>query len=535
MPKLVPQQAPPPDYYARNVRYLLDAVADRHADLLDPRALALIDAFRGAGVPAQRLFARLVSRTGPCIREDSLRYTEVGDVPAAVAELSHRGLVARNPDVPADRLLERLTRAEAAACFPAVRAPRKRAFIEACVARYEDATIRARVAARWPWLALADPRAFQACLVAFFGGDSQDLTTFVMQDLGLLRFEAYPVDARTRAFADRSELEDYLLCRHAAAWSHRLDDCPALAPQLLEALSREHANRTLTRARDRVLNRLGHWHERRGETEAALACYQRSTAHPARERRARLLRRCGDEAAVAGLLRDMARDPWAPEEQDFAARFGTRARSAPAPVSVCRLPGETPPAIERHALGLLTANGGRGWHLENLLPLGLAGLAYWDVVFAPLRGAFSHPFQLGPRDLFWPDFARARRPLLDARRCSLEAPGAFAAALRERAASSRGVANHLVHWGAFDDALIDHLLDAVPHHQLAALAAYTIANLHRARSGFPDLLIVYGRGAWEVVEVKGPTDQLQPAQRVWLAALRSHGLPARVLRFRSAR
>jgi hypothetical protein len=543
VPKLVPQEAPPPDYYARNLRYLLDEVEARHVDVLDAPARGLITAFRSASVPAQRLFARLVSRSGPCIRVDSLRYAEVGDLDGALAELERAGLVARNAAVPADRLLERLTRAEAAACFPRLRAARKADFIGACVGGYDDAAIRARVARRWPWVSLADPRAFHACLVTFFGGDGQDLSTFVLQDLGVLRFEAYPLDARTRAFADRADLHRYLLCRQASIWAHRLDECPALARPLLEVLGCCGGSRTVERARDRVLNRLGRWHERRGEADAALACYRRSTSHPARERRCRLLRKLGEEAGVARLLDAMARDPWAPEEEDFAARFGDRPgsrtgarnRVPPAPVSVCHLGGETPPAIEQHALSVLTAHGGRGWHLENLLPLGLAGLAYWDVVFAPVQGAFSHRFQLGPRDLFWPDFARARRELLAERHRALGPPGAFAAAVRATAASRRGVANRLVHWGAFDDALIEALLDAVPHHLLAALAAHTIANLHRSRSGFPDLLVIYGPGAWEVVEVKGPTDQLQPAQRVWLAALQRYAIPARVLRFRGGR
>ena len=43
--------------------------------------------------------------------------------------------------------------------------------------------------------------------------------------------------------------------------------------------------------------------------------------------------------------------------------------------------------------------------------------------------------------------------------------------------------------------------------------------------------MVYGPGAWELVEVKGPTDSLQPAQRTWLSRLDGLGLPARVLRF----
>jgi hypothetical protein len=535
VPELVPQQPPPPDYYAENLRYVLGEVSRRSGELLGDRERRFIRSFESAGVAAQRLFARLVSRTGPWLRVDSLRYAEVDDLPQALETLCRLGLAEWNPAAPADALLPLLRRAELDALFPAVRARTKGLAIEQCVTRYPDTLIRRRVAATCPWVGVGQQQAFLVCLVLFFGGDDQDLSTFVLQDLGLVRYERYPLRPDTRPFRSRRELERYLLCRRLSPASKRLDETPALAGAIRRALWPFAETRTEQRARDRVLNRVGYWHERRGELAEALACYERSTSHPARERRARILRRLGDEDAVARLLAEMRADPWAPEEEDFAARFATggRTRRAVAVVTECRLPGPTPPAIERHALALLTANGGRGWHLENLLPLGLAGLAFWDEIFAPVEGAFSHPFQLGPRDLFWPDFARARRAALERRARSLYCPRTLATRLRSVHAARCGTANRLVHWGAITPALLEALLDHVPAPALARLAEHTIFNLHRSRSGFPDLLVVYGRGAWELVEVKGPTDQLQPAQRVWLDVLRGLDMPARVLRFRA--
>ncbi len=537
MPQLVPQQPPPPDYYARNVGQLFDDVARRHGDLLDDREWALIQGFWRVGVPARRLFARLVSRSRPWLRLDSLRYREVGDVAAALDELCEAGLAVLRPAAPAEALLGLLTRAELRASFPRVHGRTKADWIASCVARYPDTAIRARLATRHPWVGLADRAAFAACLALFFGGDHRDLSTFVMQDLGMVRYENYPLGPHTRAFVGRDQLARYLLCRRLSSWSKRLDEFPALAAPIRRILQPAPRSRLEQRARDRILNRLGQWHERRGELAEALACYAPSTSHPARERRARLLRRLGDETAVAEVLEEMRADPWAPEEEDFAARFARspeRRLRAALEISECRLRDATPPAIEAHALALLTANGGCGWHLENLLPLGLAGLLFWDVVFAPVPGAFSHPFQTGPRDLFWPDFVRARRARLAARARQLAIPGAVAAELRATCRAKRGVANALVHWSAISDALIDALLANVPHEIIAELATRTLFDLPRARTGFPDLLVIYGRNVWEVVEVKGPNDQLQPAQRVWLTRLRELGVRARVLRFKAA-
>ncbi len=531
MPQLQPGQPPPLDYYARNLRYLFEEVRRRSDTLLTGPERGMVASFLAQDAGAQRLFARLASRTGPWIRRDSLDYAEVGDVDAALTRLVDAGLVVWLPDAPADALLRLLTRRELAGCFPRVRGRTKAEWLADCLGRYDDRRIRRVIAGAFPWVAVAAPGVLQACTVLFFGSDESDLSTFVIQDLGVRRYERYPLDDRSRPFATRQDLDRYLLSRRLSAWSHRLDEVPSVAAHIVRVLWPAARTRTEQRARDRVLNRVGRWHERRGELDAALTCFGRSHSHPARERRARMLHRLGDQDGLTRLLADMRSDPWGPEEADFAARFPGRRLQTSLRVTECRLAGAVPGAIERHALALLSANGGCGWHLENALPLGLAGLAYWDVVFAPVPGAFSHPFQEAPEDLFWPDFARARLPMIDARTAELSRPGALAAALRATWAAKRGVSNRLVRWGRLTERALEALLAAVPHDRLLALASHAIRDPAGARTGFPDLLMVYGPGAWELVEVKGPTDSLQPAQRIWLRTLAALDLPARVLRF----
>lgn len=534
MPELVPQQPPPPDYYAGNVRFLLGEVSRRSGSLLTAHERRFLGAWQGLGIPAQRLFARLLSRSGAWLREDSLSYPEVDGVQAALRELEAAGLASRNPPAAADALLGLFTRPELAHAFPRVRGRTKPDWIADCLGRYPDTLIRRRLAQSHVWIGVPGRTPFRVCQVLFFGGDEADLSTFVVQDLGVRRYERYPLDSRTRPFRAREDLERYLLGRRLSPWSKRLDELPSLAPGLPKLLWELPATRTEQRARDKVLNRVGRWHERRGDFDAALTCYGRSTSHPARERRTRLLHRLGDSNGVEALLDAMRADPWSPEEEDFARRFPGHRAPAAAPTTTLTLSADTPRHIERHALTLLTTNGGRGWHLENLLPLGLAGLAFWDEVFAPVAGAFSHPCQLGPRDLFWPDFARSRRELLESRLATLREPGGFERQVRATFHAKRGTSNQLVHWGAVTGELLEALLTHVPHQALVNLAAHTIFDLQRARTGFPDLLVIYGPGAWELVEVKGPADQLQPAQREWLRTLDAAGLPARVLRFRAA-
>ena len=84
MPQLQPGLPPPPDYYARNLRFLFREVCRRSGALLTPPERAMVTAYLAETPGAQRLFARLASRAGRWIREDSLAYPEVGDLGAAL-------------------------------------------------------------------------------------------------------------------------------------------------------------------------------------------------------------------------------------------------------------------------------------------------------------------------------------------------------------------------------------------------------------------------------------------------------------------
>ena len=306
------------------------------------------------------------------------------------------------------------------------------------------------------------------------------------------------------------------------------------APEILVALAAgpNGMTRLEKRLRDRTLNRLGRWFERTGCDRDALDCYVRSASHPARERRVRILSRRGEKASAAVLLDEIARDPQSPEEQDFAARFGKRAPRGTLPVTAVVLDDGIEGGVESRALEWFKTAGGEGWHLENHLPLGLAGLAFWEVIFAPVDGVFLNPYQAGPLDLFWDDFALQRRAELAEAKTALSDPRRFARILTANRAAKEGIVNRLVNWRLFDACRLSRILETVPHGVLFPLVCHVIDNLRLARTGFPDLLILYGAEDYEFVEVKGPTDQLQPAQRVWFKYFRENSCNARILKFK---
>ncbi len=530
--KLKPQQPPPPDYYAANLRHLFAHVQDFYEDILTGEELGYVHAFLSAGADAQRLYARLLGRKGPWIRLDKLNYQEIPALSTAVTELEANGLVVVNAEAPAETLLGLLTQAERKAAFPTVRGMKKDEWIAECLGRHEDARIRRVLARRYTWLNLRRRRLVRLIQLLFFGDDHQDTSTFVLQDLGLMRFEDYPLQRTARLFPDRQALDRYRHLRRLDRLCHRLSEAEGLDVWLLQALNVDAGNRQEQRQRDRTLNRLGQQFERAGAFDRALDCYGRSRMHPARERRARILKKLEDDDGCRDLVARIARTPRCAEEVDFARRFGKRARRGAETVTVVPL-GQPVERIEAHAAELLGATGGFAFHLENALPRSLAGLAYWEQIFAPVPGAFTNPFQSGPLDLFWPDFAEARGRAIAERTAVLSEPGALKQALADTFEEKVGVANRMVSWRHFDATVLQTLLSYVPETALLALAEHVIRWPYRTRNGFPDLTVVYGPGNFEFVEVKGPTDQLQPGQRVWLSTLAQLGLPARVLKFKA--
>lgn len=538
MSVLRPNVPPPPHYYADNLCRLLGTVAGQYSDILDATESAHLTRVLGLGADAMRLFARLSTRRGLLFRADALEYREVADTPAAIAELAAAELIDVNPAIPADRMLARLTLNDLSDAFPLAprRGLRKETLIATVAARYPEAVLRARLSGRWCWLLVRDPDWLVSMRLLFFGGLRQDFSTFVLEDLGMVRHENYPLDRQHRLFATRDELQRYLelqgLNREirglAEAWH------ASIAGQIVERLWRTESNRLLERQRGRLLNALGREAERHATFDVALSAYARTDREPGRERRVRILERLGDRAGAKRLLDAIARSPRSAGERHFGEQFAGRIGHAPRrrrSVPEQRLTlAEAPASVEAAALEIWLRNGGRGAHLENRFSLGLLGLAFWDVVFSPVPGMFTHAHQDAPLDLYWADFRATRRDAIERRLRELARPGAMAHRLRSTYRDKQGVSNALVGWSAFPPWLLDAALCSVPATHLTSMFDFMLDDLEQTRTGFPDLVMCYGPRGYRLVEVKGPGDQLRREQRLWFELFDRVGMPALVLR-----
>lgn len=551
-PRLQPQTPPPAGYYGDNLLKVLGFLLEHRACVFDAAERRLMRSILKLREDAQRLLARLLGRRGPVFLTRSLAYAEVGNLALAIADLHACAVLAGAHSVAADRVLDRCLKRELAMMLPAAdqataSGARKAELVNALCVRYSDAALRAKAQRLAPYIVLGQQPLLRRIELMYFGAGSQwrePWAAFVLEDLGTTRFYPYELSSEGGQFPDRAALETYLRLRALRSVCRQALPPRSVVRVLLNAYSVAQPVRTVERARSDWLLGLGQALERDGRGAEALSCYRRCGEHPWRERLVRLLHRRRRLLARDGLLAQLRVLPLCPDEAQFAERFPGRFPALPTPTTIwqSRLTSAERGALgttQAEALGVeqrcaeaLTANGGVAWHLENRLPRMLFGLIYWDAIFAPVPEAFVHPFQRAPLDISWRDFYPRREVLFEQLRRQAIAAGPRW--LLDSWQAHAGSTNAFVGWRRSDANVIEVLLRSVPMRVLVAIADIMAREPGQARVGFPDLTVVYGSNCFEFVEVKGPGDQLQTGQRLWLRALSGAGVPARVLRVKAA-
>ncbi len=539
---LTPDRPPPEDYYQNNCRVLLSFVREQYQGYDFARDFSLldcIDSFLAAGDDAQRLFARLLTRKGPLFRVDSLNYSEVGSVPAAVAELSSLNLVARWPSAPGDDLLQLLRKAEILAIWsfpPRAKQWRKEVLMTHILSGHSDLQIRSRLQSRLDWVGISNTALWDLLRLLYFGDRVQDWSAFVLRDLGLVSYQDMPLAQPRLTSSDALRRE--LWYRRLSQYARRLDlavDQGGVPPPMAKALIRQLqvpvGDRFVQRRRDKTLLRIAQWQEKQGDFNAALASYNLVKQHPARERQVRILHKLKRREESEKVLAAITRAPWCAEEAHFVQRFGKRLGGYQPPTTTVEVP-HVRGDVEQQALEWLVKDGGWGAHVENSLVRTLTGLLYWPVIFAPVPGAFTNPFQAGPNDLYYEDFVQARQVYVQTLEQQLSDDGRLRQHLLMMGQEKHGLANQLVNWQMLNELPLQHIVQVMPAAHIRRLTGFLIRNLSKRRAGLPDLFVVSRDGSYEMVEVKGPNDQLQPGQRVWFEKLAQMQIPCRVLKLR---
>lgn len=536
-----------PFYYLTHFRFVLAWVGERHADLLAADELAFLEQFESLPQVSQALLVRMIMRKGELFRLSKLSYAEVGDSASAMAPLMSLGWVDSDPALSIDELFNQLRLAELRQALAAeIRAAGLSASSAKTMLYYTLASRFTHTAPLQTWWPTAPDRVVRLTVMnicdrlrlMFFGNLRQDWAEFVLTELGLQRFETVPFTPQSRAFQCRHEVDVYLELHYLR---QRLD-AGELPADLYPEVPSPADNRWLATRRARLLLQLGREAERSGDAALALTLYSESASSEARVRQLRVLERQGEHSAAFELATQALNSSPNETEHQALARILPRLRrrlklpaepSDPEPAHErwdLSLPG--PQWVERAVVEALSEPGAPIYYVENALLTGLFGLLCWPVIFAPLPGAFFHPFHNGPADLYRDDFVAQRRDTFDACLAHLE-DGSYREVIRATWREKHGLASPFVHWAIVDEPLVELALTCIPAAHLRLCFERLLGDLKANRAGLPDLIqfmpdAPIGEPRYRMIEVKGPGDRLQDNQRRWLKFFHRHGMPVAV-------
>jgi len=532
-----------PFYYLNNFRQVLDWLELRYADVMSEAEHAFIRDFKALPRASQGLLVRMVMRKGVHFRAGKLSYAEIGDIALAAQPLLDHGWIDEHAPLALAELFDVLLKAEILQAFAA--------FIEQPKGRKDDwlpvlAEQFADTRSLRDWAPLLDDRLFSLTIMdlcdrlrlMFFGNLYQDWSEFVLADLGIFTYEKVEFCADSRGLRSRADVDACLFLHNCQL---RFEAGEPLDTIVAQVSALHFDNPWLQRRRGKVLFQIGQYCERIGEFALALSIY-RDCAYPgARLRMIRVLERSGEYPSALELATLAEQAPESAAEQQGLQRILPRLRrklggpplkrTAARPVERLdlQLPRSDPAlSVEYYVQAHLHDDDGPVHYVENSLINSLFGLLCWPAIFAPLPGAFFHPFQRGPVDLLNEDFQQRRAELFQACLSELD-DGRYAATIRQRFVDKWGIQSPFVFWGAVNEQLLEQALACLPAEHLKHWFNRLLLDIKANRAGMPDLIQFWPQHkTYRMIEVKGPGDRLQDNQLRWLEFCHQHQMPVAV-------
>ncbi len=531
MPQLLKPNELSDSYYLDNFNCLIDFVFAHYETLLCDEEKHFYAQFTKLPENAQRLFIRLLSRNGDYARTTKLNYSEIPDLKKALEKLTASGFITpAHIDQIAD-WQSLFTRKELSGtlALPSSQIASLNPQAVATLLTTSD------LFGTSPLDSLLESEHivqinFQECYtifrLLFFGNLHQDLSTFVLRDLGVRKFESYLTDTDNLPFQCRKQIDAHLLYYRCVDGYEFAEDTGAASLIELHAQlpEKSKSDTTLNRKIDRFTNRIARQLERENHLQDAVRIYRSNIQPPARERIARIEATIGNESAAFELCQQIEKNPADAEEkefsQEFAARLAKRVgidyyrpeKNKPAEIQL-ELPNSNLPVEFIAALHF--AKSGKCFYVENSLVTGIFGLAIWDIIFAPIPGAFYHPFQSAPADFYESDFYHARESLFKQRFIDFK-KGCLSKVVLTHFHNKSGIRNPLVQWPYLNRYLITLALKKIPLTDWLKLFEYLLKDIRHHRSGLPDLINFPDTGRYSLLEVKGPGDRLQKNQLRWM-------------------
>jgi hypothetical protein len=529
-------------YYLENFETVLHWIEQRHNDLLAQPERDFITRFLMLPRPSRALLVRMIMRKGTLFRSGKLRYDEVGDSTVAALTLVDQGWLDDHPAVTIEELFSLLTKAEISNIFAASLPNKNLKKTEQLIILGAQST-EARQFGDW-WDGAAEPvyrllimPLCERFRLMFFGNLRQDWSEFVLADLGLYAYEKVDFAPDSRVFRTRRDIDDYLHL-HDCRERFRAGASPELVMEELPSLP--YQNEWLEQRRAKLLFQIAQHYEKAGDWLNALDAYSSCGHIGARLRTIRVLERSGQFEPALALARIARRQPESETESQRLNRIVPRLerrlighiapRERMAPIARLTIALPKPPtvvAVEELAREHLQRQShGTVHYVENALINALFGLLCWESIFAAIPGAFFHPFQRGPADLYSADFYQRRKTRFSACLAQLES-GQYKQTIFRNFKEKAGIRSTFVAWEVISEEILKQALSCIPATHLKKCFERMLLDVASNRSGFPDLIQFWPfEKRYRMIEVKGPGDRLQDNQLRWLDYCAVNDMPA---------
>lgn len=519
------------DYYLNNFKKLTNHAEEWYSDLLSSDEQDWLMRFNELSHQAQCLLVRLLSRKGHWFRSDKLDYKEIPQIAVALDQLEQAGMVAINPNISSQFLAQQLmTKPELLALFElSNKSLRKDQLIE----QLPDTAFVDFDRLPFDVIELLHPNVINLLLALFFANTHQDLSQFVLDELGLHQFERYQLSEARRFFTDRQQVDQLLQLSELQRLYLTSDrkDAESLSTLLAKMPSAvEHPY--VERKRQHLINDMARDLERLKCYEQSLHWFEQTKLPPSRERQARIYDALDELELMSDVVTKIITQPHDLAEQEVAAKLEQRLQRKKG----IRVPrAQKPQVVTQHLELDLTEQrvemavkshfeslGYQVYYLENLLLNGLFGLTYWQAIFASVEGAFLNRYQYRPLDLYHADFCSKRQTLLQQIETHLTQHGY--SHLKRTYVEKQGINNPFIHWGLIDLDLLEQCEQHIPISDLLGLFRVLLSDIKLFRSGMPDL-ILFKDGQYHWLEVKGPGDKVQDNQWRWFAQFKQLNIP----------
>lgn len=519
------------DYYLTNFKLLLDFLEETYSDILYQRDKAFLTDFDNLSKNAQLLYVRLVLRTKNIFLAHKLNYQEI-NIPKAVEELNEFCFIEINPELFFEDYTELFTVNELLDFSKLlgqklVRSKRVKVLEKL---RDRDQELFDIIKEEYQILLILEAERVQRFIFTFFGNLYEGMDRFILEDLGVRKYEGYTIDKKSRLFKSRIHLNAALKLDelHSELWEAVEQRDHDLVDDLIIQIQEVPIPAVLKKKRSKSLNLAARFYERVNEDELALELYAKSTLPPSNERRVRILDKQEKYLLSLKYCQKMTRDPFSTEELDFALSFQEvlkrklgrsykkRQRAAHLQEEILALTWDPQGRVESQVLNyLIKEQGIRGFFCENYYWCALSVLFFWEEFWKEGPEVFYHPFEGRPRDLLSGGFYMRQREALENKIKYWKVGGDnFFEEIIKIYDNKKDVYCDFINWKKLNRESLLLLLKNTPLEVCLEIGVQILKEPRDFRRGLPDLFLVTYRG-YELAEVKSPNDQVQKSQKRW--------------------